>query len=219
VELTADKQATAERLRAAGVSAPAGVRWRSGERIPVWCSWPCVAKPVDGAGSRGVQLLDGAAGLERLGAEAVWRLEPYCPGLPASISILCGPRSAVPLPPSRQILSTDGAFRYLGGETPLAEPWFTRAVQLGRAAMAALPPALGYVGIDLVLGNLADGSDDHVIEVNPRLTTSYLGLRRVLAANLAGLMFRVACGECPDITYDGRSVTFLVDEITRVSPP
>jgi predicted ATP-grasp superfamily ATP-dependent carboligase len=49
--------------------------------------------------------------------------------------------------------------------------------------------------VDLVLGADPAGRDDHVIEVNPRLTTSYLGLRRALEANLAGAMLRLATGQ------------------------
>jgi len=45
----------------------------------------------------------------------------------------------------------------------------------------------GFVGVDLVLGMAANGSDDVVIEINPRVTTSYVGLRRLCEGNLAGV--------------------------------
>ena len=54
------------------------------------------------------------------------------------------------------------------------------------ATLGALPGLRGHVGVDLVV------APDRcvVIEVNPRLTTSYVGLRRALRANLAELVWR-----------------------------
>ena len=43
-----------------------------------------------------------------------------------------------------------------------------------------------------MLGDDPAGADDVVIEINPRLTTSYLGLRRLARDNLAD-----ACGRGP----------------------
>jgi tyramine---L-glutamate ligase len=84
---------------------------------------------------------------------------------------------------------------YRGGslirEPVLAE----RATSLALRAIETLPPALGYVGVDLVLGEAPDGSDDVVIEVNPRLTTSYVGLRAVMKQNLAQAMVSAAAGD------------------------
>ena len=50
----------------------------------------------------------------------------------------------------------------------------------------------GFVGVDLILGADAEGREDLAIEINPRLTTSYVGLRALLHGNLAGLMLRHA---------------------------
>jgi predicted ATP-grasp superfamily ATP-dependent carboligase len=69
-----------------------------------------------------------------------------------------------------------------------------RTVRLGEAAIAWLPNPCGYIGIDLILGDAADGSNDYVIEINPRLTTSYIGLRALAQDNLAQAMVRIAMG-------------------------
>jgi predicted ATP-grasp superfamily ATP-dependent carboligase len=39
-----------------------------------------------------------------------------------------------------------------------------------------IPGLAGYVGIDLLL---PDGGDPLIVEINPRLTTSYVGYRRI----------------------------------------
>src|SRR5690606_21127135 len=96
------------------------------------------------------------------------------------------------LPACRQHLSDDGRFRYLGGSLPLPPSLHARAARLAQQALDALPAAIGYVGVDLVLGAADDGSRDVVIEVNPRLTTSYLGLRDAVKINLAELILQTA---------------------------
>ena len=96
-----------------------------------------------------------------------------------------------------QRLSGDGRFSYLGGEIPLPDGLALRAVSLGRRAIDAVPGLMGYVGVDLVLGDATDGSGDFAIEINPRLTTSYVGLRSLADFNLAEAMLRIADNEPP----------------------
>jgi predicted ATP-grasp superfamily ATP-dependent carboligase len=47
----------------------------------------------------------------------------------------------------------------------------------------------------LVLGDADDGSRDYAIEINPRLTTSYIGLRALAEFNIAEAMLKIAQGE------------------------
>ena len=42
---------------------------------------------------------------------------------------------------------------------------------------------------------LGDDGIDYAIEINPRLTTSYIGLRQLCNQNLADLMLRQALGD------------------------
>ena len=67
---------------------------------------------------------------------------------------------------------------------------------------------IGYVGVDLVLGVAGDGGDDAVIEINPRLTTSYLALRRLLRTNLAAAMLAVARGDHVELCRERSHVRF-----------
>ena len=133
------------------------------------------------------------------------------PGLPASVAMLCGPAGSVALAACKQRISDDGRLRYRGGQLPLAPGLAKRASALGARAIAALPPTKGYVGIDLVLGREADGSEDFVIEVNPRLTTSYVGLRAAAGVNLAEAMRRVADGEPVDVPFSDKPLEFDAD--------
>jgi len=57
-------------------------------------------------------------------------------------------------------------------------------LDLAKRAIAAIPGLWGYVGIDVVLTQRGPV----VLEVNPRLTTSYAGLRAALDINPARLV-------------------------------
>jgi predicted ATP-grasp superfamily ATP-dependent carboligase len=140
----------------------------------------------------------------------------------ASVAFLCGPREVLPLPPCRQCLSDDGRFAYLGGELPLPPSLARRAVELGRRCILSLPESRGYVGIDLTLGADESGEGDCVIEVNPRLTTSYIGLRTAAAegVNLAAAMLEVAEGRPARLAFRGGCVRFSVPAtLAALDPP
>ena len=126
-------------------------------------------------------------------------------GEPASVSLIAS-GGLVDLGLNRQNLLRGRTPAYLGGETFWPHPRAEEAIVAARAAIAALAVALpgvrGYLGVDLVLGP----SGATVIEVNPRLTTSYVGLRRSIRENLAALILDAAAGRAlPDrVTPAGR---------------
>jgi len=212
VSIAADKNRTADLLRQHSVSVPAGVAFHAGDRLPRDFSYPAVLKPADGAGSIGLQLLSGPESdydADVLGASA--RLETCCRGTPASVAVLCGPSGHQPLPPCSQRLSDDGRFWYLGGSSPIEPALANRAQRLALAALACFPATRGYVGVDLILGAADDGSGDMVVEVNPRLTTSYVGLRRLLQTNLAAAMMEAAAGRSFELRWARERVEFTAE--------
>jgi tyramine---L-glutamate ligase len=86
--------------------------------------------------------------------------------------------------------------------------WPSRAQSLALAACRSLPGAHGYLGVDLVLGEAASGEEDYVIEINPRLTTSYVGLRRLARENLAGAMLAACAGKPPALSWHSHALEF-----------
>jgi predicted ATP-grasp superfamily ATP-dependent carboligase len=108
-------------------------------------------------------------------------------------------------------LSDDGHFRYLGGSSPIEPALADRAQRLALAALACFPATRGYVGVDLILGQADDGSGDVVVEVNPRLTTSYVGLRRLLQTNLATAMLAAAAGRAVELRWARQRVEFTAE--------
>jgi len=219
VALASDKHATIERLAAAGVEVPRGRRLKQDDPWPHDLPYPLVAKPCDGAGSQGVRRIEAPPDRATRNAfEWPIRLECFCPGVPASVAFICGPAGAFPLPPCSQTLTSDGRFVYLGGSAPMAPPLAARATRLAVQAVSALPRTFGYLGVDLILGPADDGSDDVVVEINPRLTTSYVGLRRLMRENLAALLLHVAEGGLPDVSAYPRMVTFTAEGQTSLAP-
>ncbi|HEY2414009.1 MAG TPA: ATP-grasp domain-containing protein [Pirellulaceae bacterium] len=206
IQIAADKHVTVEVLHRAGVPVPKGAVWSKGEP-PSSVSFPAVIKPTDGCGSQDLRRVNSAEQLLDVGA-GHWRLEEYVAGTPASVSVLCGPNRNWPLAACEQRLSDDGHFSYLGGRVPLAPEFDHRARRLALQAIEALPPTIGYVGVDLVLSDATDGSGDYVIEVNPRLTTSYVGLRAASRSNLAAAMLAAARGDEPVLSFRPEPVEF-----------
>jgi tyramine---L-glutamate ligase len=200
VRLAGDKLALAQYLTRRGVPTPECWQW-SPDRPAPSCRFPLVYKPRQGAGSQATFLVPAADRLAGCAAQAEaegWPgeaiVQPFVTGQPASVAFLIGPRQTVPLVPATQRLSADGRLRYLGGQLPLPDRLRPRAVRLAHAAVAAVPGLAGYVGVDVVLGLADDGSQDWVIEINPRLTTSYVGLRALAQDNLAESMLRIVQG-------------------------
>lgn len=209
IELCSDKYQLARHWRQRGIETIP--TYRLDEETPR--EFPVVVKPRDGAGSQGIRQIGSAAELAELTSRElsdstfVW--QPFIPGRAVSCALFFSPGDAEPIlfPPAEQRLSDDGRFSYLGGRIPAREV-DQAAIQRAAAGACAVAPGLaGYVGVDLVVRE----SDQRPIpvEINPRLTTSYVGYRAHSLDNLA-LQF------CPDRW--GRSMPRWREEETTFSP-
>jgi predicted ATP-grasp superfamily ATP-dependent carboligase len=227
---TADKLDLAQWLRDAGVpTPPSRLLLLAGEAVVLSyeIGFPAVLKPRRGAGSQATFLVRCPEELAGCAARATaegWSdeliVQPFVPGQPTSVAFLLGPRRQLALLPASQHLSADGRFRYCGGSLPLPADLAARAQRLGQRAVQAVPGLRGYVGVDLVLGETAAGSADQVIEINPRLTTSYVGLRALAATNLATALLGIVRGEAtPDPAWRAGTVHFQADGTSQFLPP
>ena len=82
---------------------------------------------------------------------------------------------------------------YHGGRVPFDHPLRALAFRRAEEVVRAIHGLKGYVGIDMVLTD----REAVVIEVNPRVTTSYVGVRQVLRQNLGAMMLCAALGSLP----------------------
>ncbi|HEY6564678.1 MAG TPA: ATP-grasp domain-containing protein [Pirellulaceae bacterium] len=216
VAWAANKHATAEVLARHGVRGTEG--WTPGEfldRHHSAATFPVIIKPACGAGSEGIRMCGDADTVRfacaTAGDSEGMRIERFYPGHAYSRAVMCGPQGVLWLPLCEQHLSSDDTFRYEGGRVLSTQRFEERL----RRQLAGMDPiwseTIGYVGIDLVLGPDEEGADDVVIEVNPRLTTSYVGLRSAVTANLAECMLSLATGGRPNSLVATRDVRFSSD--------
>src|SRR5207247_7816026 len=131
-------------------------------------------------------------------------LQEYVSGAPASVSLIGDGRRAVALTVNGQSLSRGRRLSYRGGVTPLGHRQADRALDAAVRSCRALPGLRGYIGVDVVL----TASDAVVIEVNPRLTTAYLGARVAIDDNIAALALDACMGSLPPAPRARRSVRF-----------
>jgi hypothetical protein len=197
VALCADKLRLAEHLRTAGVNTIATEVWdfsnqTAGQGGAPPLPFPIVVKPRDGAGSQLTRLIAGSAELEQFRGDhdapthAKLIIQPYVPGKPCSVALLISPsgREIEVLPPAEQLLSADGRFTYRGGRVPSRTSDWSALQTAAWGACQIVPGLRGYVGVDLIVPEQGP-SNPIVVEINPRLTTSYLGYRAIASENIA----------------------------------
>ncbi len=192
LRVASDKQQTARAFLAAGVPHPTTFLPsdpRSIGRLH-FCD-RFIVKPRDGCGTEAVFVFDDLDEAMNTATDNDL-VQGYVAGMPASVAVIVDRGELVVLPAVSQDISLDDCL-YRGGRGPLANELQRRAAALAQCAIGALPSyAHGFVGLDLVLGEHA--SEDVVIEINPRLTTSYVGLRQMVAGNLGARLLGLQCG-------------------------
>ncbi len=219
VRMAADKLGTIARLAGAGVPVPPTLEAPT-PAAAASLGFPLVLKPRDGAGCVGLRRVGEANDLEEAWGEATGEAggspliaQPYIQGRHASVSMLCDGRGACPISLNGQEIAEGARFEYRGGVVPLEHPLGARALAVAATACGLTPGLSGYVGVDLVLG-----ADAVVMEINPRLTTAYTGLRRALGVNLAAILLRVARGEVPGSMPVVARAWFTAGGEVRVEP-
>lgn len=215
VELTSDKWLTYEHFRSHGIPTPEThlvSDLDANAELDSQCDW--LLKPRWGAGSHGIRFIEATSSnvlrdqlpqLVRQEDAHQWLIQHRASGRSVSVSSLTGPGQRLSLPATDQLIAGDGTFAYQGSRGPLPTDLNERAARLGRRVLDELPPSTGYVGIDLILGEASDGSQDSVIEVNPRLTTSYLLLRKLTHPNIASIWLDILNDDEVSYAFSSRS--------------
>lgn len=219
IAIASNKHQTAVSLSKAGIPVPSGGLLENAGQLLAWQkemaaesgSGPSyVLKPLDGAGSWHLKRWKAGDVLASAELRFPLRYERFCEGLAASISLITSDISGnepILLPPLEQALDPrDGA--YLGGRWIEDAALVDRARRLAVKVVSALPISRGFWGIDLVLGAAKDGSQDFVIEVNPRITSSYIGLRQWTKTNLVQAMLDMANGKKPALMWSRPGLEF-----------
>jgi len=140
--------------------------------------------------------------------------QEFIHGIDASVNLIATGGAAIPLTLNWQFIRLSPPSlesSYLGGLIPLEHDLQDQAFEASNRAVEAIPGLIGYVGVDMVLAE--DGP--YVLEINPRLTTSYIGARRVLKLNLAQAIVQAATKREPpqEVHTTGFAVFYKVPNV------
>lgn len=153
---------------------------------------PWVIKPDDGAGCADASVvtawLDARGWLDARAGEG-FIAQPWCEGTALSLSILCeGGKSVVLACNLQHIRRHDSRLELEGITVNGVDDAQGIYSDIAQRISAAIPGLRGYIGVDLI----ATETGPLVLEINPRLTTSYCGLRKALGINPAELVISSA---------------------------
>jgi predicted ATP-grasp superfamily ATP-dependent carboligase len=194
--LCANKQKTGRVLTAHGISVPKETS--SGKKV---------VKPVLGCGSQGVRLTRDPPGEGEFAQE-------YIEGEHLSVSLIAGRvvgeaclyyrgKRPLVLALNRQhIIMGNGQFLYDGGETPIHHPREEEIAEVAKKSVEILG-CQGYTGVDVVVSDQV-----YVVDVNPRITTSVVGIAAMMEEEIGELLIRASQGDVPDTVHFQGTVRF-----------
>lgn len=154
-----------------------------------------VAKPVDGVACQGIKVIESSEELEKVIASSDSRmiLQRFVEGEAASVSILSNGKTALPLSLNKQNIEyNNGRLEYNGGTTPFKHEMAADALLVAKRAVESIDGLRGYVGVDLILSDKI-----YVVELNSRITTPYIALRKLIDINLGKAIIAAVNGEIP----------------------
>jgi len=167
--------------------------------------YPMVFKPLDGVGCGGLSLVKNEdnvpSAVKKASYESTGRqfiAQKLVKGEAASVCVISDGKEALPITLNRQLITLEtpeGESGYLGGAVPFDHPMKEEAFAAARKIVDAVGGLRGYVGVDMILSE----EGPVVVEVNPRLTTSYVGLRKAVNFNPAQTIVEaVTAGVLPE---------------------
>jgi len=187
VRLAASKLATLETLGGHDIPVIPTQPWADGGVRPPF-AFPIVIKIDDGVGCENTHIIRNADqwdAFRRAAHPGRWVVQPLMNGEKLSLCGLFREGAGVLLSVNRQRLREQWqSFSLEGCSVNAISDVSGSFAALIQDIARAIPDLWGYVGIDLIRG--ADGLK--VLEINPRLTTSYAGLRSALGINPAKLV-------------------------------
>jgi len=193
VRLCADKLESTHKL--AGENIPVPLTIGEGEY-----NGDFVIKPRFGCASEGIHrskkgiLKDGFIATEFIDGEHL------------SASIITG-KTQLFLTVNRQLIKIDDKISYEGGIVPYLCDREEEIADIAKKTTKVLG-CRGYAGVDIVLAD-----KPYVVDINPRPTTSMIGITRVMKAQISDLILKSAFGELPQNVEVNGCFTFKKDEL------
>ncbi len=158
--------------------------------------YPLIFKPIDGVGCGGLSLVmqekqisKAILDIQLNSTQNRFIVQKYIEGTPASINCISNGKYALPVSFNAQFItfnSFNGKSEYEGGFTPFHHELEEKAKKVVMRFPDYFPGLLGYFGVDLIF------TKDEVvfIEINPRITTSYIGAKAAIQENIMNLVIK-----------------------------
>ncbi|KKN84276.1 hypothetical protein LCGC14_0290900 [marine sediment metagenome] len=190
---------------------------------------PVIIKPEDGVGADSIFYFESEEEIieffndpiEKLDSIGNYILQEYVEGKDLSVSLL-GTENSTPkiLSVNTQdidIKKPNFESNYFGGHTPVENYSEIEASLKENFKKMDLSRFKGYFGIDFIRN---ENCEIYFIEINPRLTTSYLGLRNIINQNLAKMILsskQNGKNKLPEVLLQNHSL-FSRIELVHKSP-
>ncbi|MEJ2240651.1 MAG: ATP-grasp domain-containing protein [Candidatus Bathyarchaeota archaeon] len=153
--------------------------------------YPVVIKPLIGVSCSGLSfvkqqsnLSDAISKVSKEPNSSQFIAQKFIWGEPVSVSVISTGVKAVSVSLNKQFVNLtdpDHEPEYSGGLVPLDHKLEKKSLMVAKRLVEEIDGLKGYVGIDMILAN----EEVIIMEVNPRLTTSYIGLRKIVNFNIA----------------------------------
>ena len=202
-KITSNKVQTEDILKKRGVPIPETIICEFSEDLEAIkekvaeVGYPLIFKPIDGVGCGGLSLVT----QEKQIPEAILEIkqnstlnrfivQKYIEGTPASINCISNGKFALSITFNAQFVtfnsSIGGQSEYEGGFTPFHHELEEKAKKAVIHFPKYFPGLLGYFGVDLIFTE----NEVVFIEINPRITTSYIGARAAIPENIMNIAIK-----------------------------
>jgi predicted ATP-grasp superfamily ATP-dependent carboligase len=198
IRKVSDKAILLDRVKKMGLPTPATIMVSALEdvseikhTISGSLEFPLIFKPVDGVGCGGLSVVKNenqmASAVDKVNRESsskYFMVQELIHGIAISVSLISTGHEALPISLNKQdvsLMAPEAVSTYNGGIVPFNSPLGREAFATAEKIVRSFRGLRGYIGVDLVLTE----KGPVVIEVNPRLTTSYVGVRKVVSFNPA----------------------------------
>ncbi|HEY8095085.1 MAG TPA: ATP-grasp domain-containing protein [Methylobacter sp.] len=191
-ELLNRHQITSVPTRMLGDECPSFDRLKACPELVEGADGEWIVKPVDGVGCAGSYVITNRQEFEQTAArEGEYIIQPHLQGTKTSLSCLFKQGRGWLVCANLQ------HFDFINQRYQLADIVVNHHQDLGvyqsviTEIAQALPELWGYVGIDLI----ETAAQTWVLEINPRLTTSFVGIYEALGINIAESVLQLVHGE------------------------
>jgi predicted ATP-grasp superfamily ATP-dependent carboligase len=192
-----NKMKTYVALKKGGVKVPETVlvdlheRTRNISSLNKEMGYPLIFKPLEGVSCSGLSLVKNEgrieAAVKKVAHESLGKyflVQELVRGTAVSSCVFSTGKKALAVSLNKQFVKLeppDGKSRYSGGAVPFLHSLEEEALKTAQRAAETIGGLKGYVGVDMVLTK----EGPVVMEINPRLTMSYIGLKKVAVFNPA----------------------------------